>query len=276
MKGKVLVLIALGMGFQGFSQDKNQKKTEGLLKELAENACKCVDSVSTYDKSNEEVAKDISSCINNQTGAYHMGIQLLQLDGDLSGKKKETSKKIDVSLSMDENSKEYKEAYYQLERYMAANCSSVQEKMASNNKQLSKSFSENKKALDYYYKGIDEAKKGNDADAVELYKKALSEDAEFAFAWDNLGLSYRKLNEFDKAIESYEKSLALDPNGKMPLQNVAIVYIYKKEYEKGLKAYERLSEVDSGNPEVFYGIGTIYTMNLQDFEKGLIICVKLM
>lgn len=152
---------------------------------------------------------------------------------------------------------------------MANNCKSLKEKMASNEKQAKKSFSENTKAKTLYYKGLDELNKDKFNDAIDYFNKALKEDPEFAFAWDNLGITYRKLENYDKAIECYEKSLELDPNGLMPLQNIAIVYQYKKEYKKAIKAYEKLAEIDKNNPEVFYGIGNVYAINLNDFENGL-------
>jgi tetratricopeptide (TPR) repeat protein len=77
------------------------------------------------------------------------------------------------------------------------------------------------------------------------------------------------LNKFDEAIDAYEKSLEIDPNGMMPLQNIAVAYQYKKEYKKAIKAYKKLAIIDKSNPEVFYGIGNVYTINLKDYEEGL-------
>ena len=116
---------------------------------------------------------------------------------------------------------------------------------------------------------MDESKKENFEKAVQYFEKAVNEDPEFAFAWDNLGLNYRRLNKFDKAIVSYRKSLEIDPNGLMPLQNIAIVYQYKKEYLNAINAYEKLAQIDKNNPEIFYGIGNVYATNLNDYEKGL-------
>jgi tetratricopeptide (TPR) repeat protein len=59
------------------------------------------------------------------------------------------------------------------------------------------------------------------------------EDPEFAFAWDNLGISQRRLNNYDKAIFAYSKSLAIDPK-LMPLQNIAVAYVHKKNLIKRL------------------------------------------
>jgi tetratricopeptide (TPR) repeat protein len=178
-------------------------------------------------------------------------------------------KQINISINLNENTNDYKKYYYELERYMMANCTSLKEKIASNEKQSTKSFSENKKALEFYSQGLNESKKENYEKSVECFEKAVKEDPEFAFAWDNLGLDYRRLNNFDKAIESYKKSLEIDPNGLMPLQNIAIVYQYKKEYTKAIEAYEKLAEIDKNNPEVYYGIGNIYATYLNDYEKGL-------
>lgn len=142
---------------------------------------------------------------------------------------------------------------------MMTNCASLKEKMASNEKQSSKSFSDNKKATEFYSKGLNESKNKNYEKAVEYFEIAVKEDPEFTFAWDNLGINYRRLKNFDKAIEAYKKSLEIDPNGLMPLQNIAVVYQYKKEYYKAIKAYEKLAEIDKNNPEVF----TVQEMYMQ-------------
>lgn len=255
---------------KGISQETKKSNSDTLLKELAENGCKCVDSISLYNKANDEIAKEISKCIDKQTGALQMGTKLMQIDGlKENAEVKDGKKQINISVNFDENSDEYKKYYYELERYMMRNCTSIKDKAANNEKQSAKSVTENKKAIDFYSKGLKESKKENFGKAVEYFEKAVKEDPEFAFAWDNLGISYRRLNNFDKAIESYTKSLELDPNGLMPLQNIAIAYQYKKEYPKAIEAYEKLAKVDNNNPEVFYGIGNVYATNLKEYEKGL-------
>lgn len=267
---KILFLSLTLFCIKGISQENKKSGSEALLKELAENGCKCVDSIATYNKPKVEVAKDISACINKQTGAFQMGSKIIKID-DLTEKAEVVNgkKEVNISININEDSDEYKKYYYELERYMMNNCESLKEKIASNEKQSAKSFSDNKKASEYYSKGLDESKKENFEKAVQYFEKAVKEDPEFAFAWDNLGVNYRRLNNFDKAIESYNKSLEIDPNGLMPLQNIAIVYQYKKEYQNAIKAYEKLATIDKNNPEIYYGIGNVYATKLNDFEKGL-------
>jgi tetratricopeptide (TPR) repeat protein len=152
---------------------------------------------------------------------------------------------------------------------MMKNCKALSDKIAANEIVNERSFSENEKALKFYDKGIQASQKEDYKKAVDYFEKAVKEDPQFTFAWDNLGVNYRRLNNFDKAIECYKNSLDIDPFGMMPLQNIAVAYQYKKEYDKAIKAYEKLATIDKNNPEIFYGIGNIYAMNLNDFEKGL-------
>src|SRR3569832_846350 len=102
-----------------------------FLAEVAKNGCLCVDSIQTYNRSQKEIASDISHCINEQVTAYQLGSKLLQVDSKGKGKKK---KKININLDMDENSSEYKSYYYEIERYMMDDCPSLKDKLAANEK----------------------------------------------------------------------------------------------------------------------------------------------
>ncbi|MNS31066.1 photosystem I assembly protein Ycf3 [compost metagenome] len=94
-------------------------------------------------------------------------------------------------------------------------------------------------------------------------------DSKFTFAWDNIGVCYRQMDNYDKAIEAYKKSLAIDPKGKTPLQNLAVAYSFKKDYKNALDTYEKMKLIYPDNPEADFGIGRIYTFYLLDMEKAL-------
>lgn len=235
-----------------------------FLKELSENACKCIDSIQTYNKTRDSIASEIHACTDKQVSAYQLGTKIAEIENI-----DDATKNVTLTIDVNPNSKEYKKYYYEMERYLLANCEAVKNKIAVNDKVNVNSYSNNTEALKYYELGIEESKKGDYAKAIENYKKAVVFDKNFAFAYDNMGICYRRLNEYDKAIDAYEKSLKIDPNGTMPLQNIAIVYSYKKEYKKAVKAFERLAKVDPKNPEVFYGIGQLYAQHLLDYEKAL-------
>jgi len=268
MKKLLIAILTFCFYFYGVGQVKETKKAEKLLKELSENGCKCIDSIKTTNETKEEISKAINRCINAQAGAYQLGSKMLEIDlASLS--KKDSKGTVKIVINSNEESKEYKDFYYEIERYMMINCKSIKNKIASSDLENFYSMSKNSEAKKLYFKGIDQSEKQNYQKAISYFQRALKIDSLFAFAWDNMGLCYRKLDKYDDAIYAYNKSLELDPLGLMPLQNIAVAYKYKKEYQKALAAYETLAELDSKNPEVYYGIGLLYAYSLNDLENGL-------
>lgn len=267
MKKSLTLILLICLFVYGIAQD-TKKKNAKFLKELSENACKCIDSIGTSEKSNEDVAKEVSKCIEAQTSAYQLGSKLMGIDlsGTLENKDK---KSIDININTNKKSTEYKSYYFEIERYLMDNCKALKTKLTANDVTSDKSLSNNQKAMEWYSKGIKFLKNDDYKNALPFFEKAVKVDSLFTFAWDNLGVCQRKLDNYDGAIYAYEKSLALDPNGTMPLQNIAVAYQFKKEYTKAIKAYETLAQLDSFNPEVFYGIGQIYAFYLNDQEKAL-------
>ncbi|MFD1602222.1 tetratricopeptide repeat protein [Flavobacterium artemisiae] len=265
-----LILIIFLAGFKNVqAQDTSKLDSQKIMEELADAACKCIDSIPTSNRVKDSITADIHSCISDKVGAYQMGEKFSNLDLSKALENAEGKKEININMNFDPNSKEFKESYYKIERYLMKNCSALKRKIATNDKESKNSVSENEEALKFYQLGIDESGKENYKEAIEYYKKAVKIDPNFAFAYDNMGICYRRLEQYDLAIESYEKSLKIDPNGLMPLQNIAVAYQYKRQYKKAVKTYEKLSKIQSENPEVYYGIGQMYAFYLNDTEKGL-------
>ena len=266
MKKILIGIFTICFCLNGLSQET---KTNTLLKEVAENGCKCIDSIVTSNKTKEEITKQINACIDAQTGAYQVGSKLMGIDLSKEVSTKNKKKSVDININMDKDSKEYKSYYYEIERYLMNNCPTLKKTIAACDIAKDKSVSKNPEALEFYSKGQEEYKKENYKEAISYYQQALKIDSVFAFAWDNIGICNRKLNNYEQAIYAYKKSLELDPNGYMPLQNIAVAYKFNKEYDKAISAYKRLAELDKNDPEVFYGIGETYSLYLNDYEKGL-------
>ena len=51
-----------------------------FLKELSENACQCIDSISTYNKKKDSITSEIHRCIDQQVGAYQLGIKFSNIE----------------------------------------------------------------------------------------------------------------------------------------------------------------------------------------------------
>ena len=256
------------MSLNIYAQEKDSLKinTENLLNELSDNACKCIDSIKVFKKSQKNISEEVGNCIDKQTTAYQMGVKLIAISSTYKNK---PNSDVTIEITTDENSNEYKKYYYEIERKLVENCNSIKNKLAGENKIDKNSISEDSKAIEFYQKGQLAFEEKKYKEALKNYQKAVEIDKNFAFAWDNIGLCNRYLENYEDAIVAYEKSIKINPKGLMPLQNLAIVYSYKKDYENAILTYERLAKIDDKNPEVFYGIGIVCYQYTKEYEKAL-------
>ncbi|WP_207534361.1 tetratricopeptide repeat protein [Desertivirga arenae] len=258
--------VTLSLIISLFAIEASAQK-EQLLKELAENACRCIDSVKTGNLGKKEITKKINECIDKQVIAYQIGSQLSAVAANANNRKEK--KQVNIVVSDNLQSNEYKKHYYEIERYLMDSCEAIKSKAATLDKGSTSSYLVNEEAMRYYYEGVDQLKTSKLSEAAASFEKAVSIDPSFAFAWDNLGISYRKLKKYDQALNAYQRSLKIDPKGSVPLQNIPVVYQYLGDYDKAIEAYKNLAQVDRENPEVFYGLGLIYTLNLKRYKDGL-------
>lgn len=267
IKKRITILFFISLYSLSFSQNKLSEKT--TLQELSENACKCTDSISLANRKKEDIIKDMHDCIDKYTGALQIS-NLLKGAEKLSEKAPEVNgkKQINLTFNTNKDSQQYKDSYNEIERYLMKNCESLKRATQSSETNYDK-FSKNETAIDFYQKAVDASKKENWKEAIQNYEQALKIDPKFIYAWDNLGICYRRVEEYDKALHAYKQSLSIDPKGKMPLQNIAITYVYKKEYQKAIDAYKDFDKVYPGDPEVYYGMGQVYFTHLKNNEKGL-------
>lgn len=267
IKKQLTILITVLMCCLGFAQQNVDNKK--LIKELSENACKCVDSIEMFNRNKSDVIKDVHGCIDKYTGALQLGSLLSSVD-ELSKNAPEVNgkKQVNLNFNTDKDSKQYTESYNEIERYMMKNCPSIKKTVNVAESKIEK-VTKNEEALEFYQKALNASEKEDWAEAIKNYEKAVKKDPSYTYAWDNLGVCYRRAGEYDKALDAYKKSLKVDPKGKMPLQNIPVIYIYKKEYQKAIDAYLELDKVYPGDPEVYYGIGNIYFSGIKDDEKAL-------
>jgi len=264
MRNFFLALAVLTLASAATAQNKNDSsKSDDLLTELSGNVCQCIDSI-PYDISKDAIHFRVKSCIDDAAGTYQMGHKLMNLDLS-SGQTKDVT----INVNVNKDSDEYKKYYYEMESYLMGNCKALKDRMTADEHISHSSMSDNPEALKLYKSGLEATKREDFKKSIECYQKAVKIDPNFAYAYDNMGICYRRLNEYDKAIDAYEKSLKIDPYGTMPLQNLGIVYQHKKEYAKAIAAYERLAEIDSKNAEVYYGIGQTCVVYTGEYEKGL-------
>lgn len=233
---KILKYIFIFSFILGYSQDKTN---ENFLTVSAE-ACNCISKISLETEAKNE---QIKNCISE------------------SLEKLDTDKQASTDQSPELN-------YQRVENYLVQNCESLKNIAFSENKKFKHASSDNVLAQLAYDDGMEYINEGDAENAIKKFTKAVEIDPKFAFAWDNLGISYRKNNQYDKAIEAYQKSLEIYPQGRLPLLNTAITYNLNKEFKQAVVYYKKFISLYSEDPEGYYGLGLIlYTQDQQ--EEGL-------
>lgn len=233
---KILKYIFIFSFVLGYSQDKTN---ENFVTVSAE-ACNCISKISLETEAKNE---QIKNCISS------------------SLKKLDTDKQASTDQSPELN-------YQRVENYLVQNCESLKNIAFSENKKFKHASSDNVLAQLAYDDGMEYINEGDAENAIKKFTKAVEIDPKFAFAWDNLGISYRKNNQYDKAIEAYQKSLEIYPQGRLPLLNSAITYNLNKEFKQAIVYYKKFISLYAEDPEGYYGLGLIlYTQDQQ--EEGL-------
>lgn len=221
------------------------KGFNALTKKALTISCSCISKISTsipLEKKNEEIQKCMIGSVTEATQngeARPVTVEAIQ------------------------------EFYNNLKTQLVENCEAIKRVTFSDDEHKLNSYSSNKKASSLYSKGQIAYQEKNLKEAARYYKKAVTIDKNFIFAWDNLGRTYRELNQYDKAIEAYEASLKIDKFNKTALMNIAVAYNYKKDFNNSIKYYRLLKSYYPKDPESPYGMALAY-MYKGDLEKSLL------
>jgi serine/threonine protein kinase/tetratricopeptide (TPR) repeat protein len=137
----------------------------------------------------------------------------------------------------------------------------------------------NIEAYDYYLKGREYYLRFTTHDnevAVDLFKKALGLDHDYALAWAGLGDAYAQRVErygmeaswLDSAVEAAKKAIELDGNCAEAYKALGLAYYYRGFNGKALQAYERAVELDPNHAPAIANAG-ITRLMMGEFDKGL-------
>lgn len=233
-----------------------------ILRDAANNACKCIDSISVIDKSQKEIAGEVNKCIDNEVSTYQTSLLIFK---NLSG---ENDKNI-ISLNTNKDSKEYTMYYREIEKRLMDSCKALKSVAAAENKESKYSSSDNPEALKQFGFGSKLSQKDMFEEAIPHYLKAVELDPLFVFAWDNLGYCYRNTDQLQKAINAYKKSLAINPYGEMPALNIAVAYEKNNETDKAIDAYKAYLVNYPEGVEGYFGLGRQFMFYKKDYEEAL-------
>lgn len=122
-----------------------------------------------------------------------------------------------------------------------------------------------KYARGYNVLGIINYSKGDDAEAIKNFRKAMQLDPKNVDAYYNLATMYCVRNNFESALTTAKKGIQIAPKSPRLYNVLAWAYRLKGENEKAIQSYKQVLELDSNNVDALNMMGVIYTMR-GDFE----------
>jgi len=103
---------------------------------------------------------------------------------------------------------------------------------------------------------------------IEDYTKKIKEDPNNASYYNNRGIAYSNLEDYEKAIQDYNRAIELNPNDDSVYFNRGTVYYCLKEFEKAIENYNKGIELNPNDNFVYFNRGNIH-FKLEKYEKAI-------
>ncbi|XP_075604779.1 tetratricopeptide repeat protein 13 isoform X5 [Balearica regulorum gibbericeps] len=103
-------------------------------------------------------------------------------------------------------------------------------------------------------------------EAIESFKEALKQKADFIDAYKSLGQAYRELGNFAAATESFQKALLLNQNHVQTLQLKGMMLYHHGSLDEALQNFKRCLQLEPYNEVCQYMKGLSYVAMGQFYE----------
>ncbi len=113
------------------------------------------------------------------------------------------------------------------------------------------------------------------AEKDSILKKGISELEKsvaifpgFTDAWNQMGVAYWKLKNFDKAKSSYEQALKANPNDATVHNNIGTILFESQNFPEALKAFLKATTINPYYSDAFLNLGSVYGM-MKQFDQAI-------
>ena len=127
----------------------------------------------------------------------------------------------------------------------------------------------------YYGDGLNLSAKGNYAEAVAAYDKAVFISPGNADAWNSRGIALENLGQFSEAASSYDKALTLQPMYAEAWYNRGIALRKMERYADAVASYDKALAINPSNAEAWLNRGVAldymgrYDESVASYDKAL-------
>lgn len=129
-----------------------------------------------------------------------------------------------------------------------------------------------KEAKKTFEKGVKSLKKGNNAEAVELFNKAIQEHPNYYQAHLALGEEYARVKNFDAARSAFAKASDSRPKAAQPHISLGVILVKNGQHKEAVDQLKQAIDLgDKGvNTYLFLGLALMETDANEEAEKMLL------
>jgi tetratricopeptide (TPR) repeat protein len=127
----------------------------------------------------------------------------------------------------------------------------------------------------YNNRGLSYDHLGNFQQAMRDFDKAIELDPGFAAVYNNRGITYRHLSNFQQAIGDFDKAIELDPGYAAAYNNRGIAYGNLGNPQQAMRDFDKAVELDPryaaayNNRGIAYGNIGNFQQAMRDFDKAI-------
>ncbi len=136
-------------------------------------------------------------------------------------------------------------------------------------------------AYQFFIKANAAALQRDDQEALRLYTEAIKKKPDWADAYFNRGLCYRKLGQLDQAQADFQQALQLDPEFGMAQYSLAKLLADRGKWTESLAEFKRFPTVYQDSTYVLIGLANAnsqlgnYASALADYNRALSLAKKI-
>ena len=121
-----------------------------------------------------------------------------------------------------------------------------------------------RKALRAFEQAAKESAAGSPEKAIVHLQRAIREQPNYFEAYNNLGVQYQKLQQWNEAIRAYRRATELRPNSAKAHLNLAVVFLEQGDTRQALDSLEAARKAEPGSATVHLLLGQIH-LKKQDY-----------
>ena len=94
--------------------------------------------------------------------------------------------------------------------------------------------------------------------AIKLYNEAIELNPNLTDVYNNRGVAYDDLGQYERAIQDYNKAIQLNPNWFLPYNNRGVVYDDLGQKERAIQDYDKAVQLDPNYADAYNNRGLCY------------------